>query len=178
MDDIDVLLDQSDPVKALTPQERRAASLMIAASARDRRRAWYLRPLVVGGIAAVLVSGGGVAAAAATGVWDVWAQNDALATLHYDLPSGASCELRLGNVEGAPVDVDNAIRDALAGAQIYDSEVARAAASIGVAGDTATEDDAYQAGFNWAVNERIEQALSARGLNGQWQSFNGQGNCQ
>lgn len=178
MDNLDVLLNDSDPTNALSAEERRATSQMIVASKRGLRRRGYLRPLAAGGIAAVLVGGGGIAAAAATGVWDLWAQDDALAILRYQLPSGASCELRLGNVQGAPGEVDDAIRDALAGVRIEESEVASAASSNGVTGDTATSDEAYQAGFNWAVNDRIDQELASRGLNGQWQSFNGQGNCQ
>jgi hypothetical protein len=176
-DEIDTLLNAGDPANELTAAEQRVVAEMVGRSVPARMRRRYARPIAVGAIAAVLIGGGGMAAAAVTGLWDPWAQNDALATLSYELPSGVSCELRIGNVQGAPDEVDDVIREALSGAQFSAADVAEGAASIGSA-DTTSDDEAYQTGFNWAVNLRIERALEAHDLDGKWASFSGQAICE
>lgn len=172
-DEIDELLKMSDPASELTAKERRAAAEMVDQSMPPKRRR-YARPLAVGTIAAVLLCGGGMAAAAATGLWDGWAQDDALAILHYELPSGVPCEIRIGNVQGAPDAVDDAIRDALAGAEFDDAEVA---SSIDNSVDPLTDDEAYENAYNWTVVAHIDEALKANGLESVKPQYSAQGNC-
>jgi hypothetical protein len=177
-DPLDHLLTMSDPAGDSTADERRLAAEMADRSipARTSRRR-SARPIAVGALAAVLLGGGGMAAAAATGLWEGWAQNDALAVVHYELPSGISCEWRIGNVQGAPDEVDDVIREALAGVKLDDAEIAEGAASVGVSGNPLTDDHAYETGINWAVHLRIQEALEAHDLDGTWSSISGQGFC-
>ena len=176
-DDVDQLLVMSDPAREVTAKQRRLATAMIEQSRPTNERR-FARPIAVGAVAAVLLGGGGMAAVAATGVWEGWAQNDALAVLHYELPSGASCEWRIGNLSGAPSEMNDIVRETLAGAEITASEVADAAAAIGTAGDPSTDDRAFETGYTWAVNFRLEDAYAEHGYEGQWASIDGQGICE
>lgn len=175
-DEFDSRLRASDPAGELTAPERQLVAAMAAQSAPARGRR-LARPIAVTAIAAGLLGGGGMAAAAATGLWSPWAQNDPLVSIQYELPSGASCEYRFGNVEGAPDEVDDVIRDALAGAAFDDADVAEGAAYVGALGDPRTDDRAYETGLMWAVQLRIEAALAAHGLEDQWASIDGEGFC-
>ncbi|MFG6444797.1 hypothetical protein ACFXP7_05780 [Microbacterium sp. P06] len=177
-DEIDQLLTRSDPANDLSAQERRLTAEMIEKSTPMRKRRGYARPLAVGAIAAVLLGGGGMAAAAASGLWEGWAQNDALAIVHYELPSGVSCEWRIGNVRGAPDEVDQVIREALADLDLTDADIAEGAAYVGVTGDPLTDAHAYETGISWAVTLRIERALAAHDLDDKWTSIGGQGFCE
>lgn len=174
--EVDTLLTMSDPARDLTVRERHAVAAMVTQSTPTAKTRRHLRPIAIAGITAALLGGGGIAVAA-TGLWNGWAEDDALAILKYELPSGVSCERRIGNVQGAPDEVDEVIRATLAGADIDDAEVAEGAAYVG-ASDPLTDDDAYQAGYNWAIILRIEEALTARGLDDKWASLEGQGICQ
>lgn len=174
-DEFDNFLAESDPVGDLTASEQRLAAAMAEQSAPVRKHR-YSRPLAVAAVAALLFGGGGVAAAAATGLWSPWAQSDPLVSVAYQLPSGASCEFRFGNVEGAPDEVDDVIREALAGVELSDREVAEAAATI-LSGDPSTDDHVYETGVMWAVQYRINAALEAHGLSDQWASIDGEGQC-
>lgn len=174
-DDLGKLLAGSDPVGELSPRERQALSAMVDRSVPPRRRRYA--PVAVTAIAAALLGGGGMAAAAATGLWSPWAQNDPLVAVEYELPSGASCEYRFGNVEGAPDEVDDVIRDALAGVEFSDKEIIEGADHVGVAGDPLADDHAYETGLMWAVQLRIEEALVAHDLDNQWASIDGEGFC-
>lgn len=127
-DQLDDLLDNSAPRLAdpspelanevvamvgATEREARAAGVQRhrprAAGARQRR----LRTAVVG-TAAVLVLGGVSAAAAVTWMdWAPWAQSPN-AAYTYELPSGAVCEQRLGNVQSTDEAVNQAVRDYVA----------------------------------------------------------------
>lgn len=172
-DEIDKLLKMGDPASELTAKERRVAAEMLDQPMPSRRRR-YARPLAVGTIAAVLLCGGGMAAAAVTGLWDGWAQDDALAILHYELPSGVPCEMRIGNVQGAPDAVDDVIRDALAGAEFNDADVA---SSIDDSGEPLTDDEAYQNAYNCTVVAHIDDALKANGLESAQPQYSAQGSC-
>jgi len=177
-DEVDKLLTMSDPASDLTPRERQLAAEMVDQSLPAKRVRRYARPIAVGAIAAVLLGGGGVAAAAVTGLWAPWAENDALAILHYELPSGVPCEMRIGNVQGTPDEVDDIIREAMDGVKLDDADVAAAAASIGDIGNTFTDDEAFQTGYNWAIVQRLEAALAAHDLNSEFPQFSAQGVCE
>lgn len=177
-DDIDRLLEMSDPAGELTAEEQRSAAEMVERSTPVTMRRRSARPLAVGAMTALLLGGGGVAAAAVNGLWEGWAQDDALASVRYELPSGVSCEWRIGNVQGAPHEVDDVIREALAGVELDDAEVAEGAESVGVFGDPLTDDHAYETGISRAITLRIERALAGHELDGTWASIDGQGYCE
>lgn len=174
--DLDQRLRKSDPARELTPTEHRLVAEMVARSA-PVKKGRVSRPVAVGVVAAVLLGGGGVAAATAAGVWEGWAQNDALATLRYELPSGASCEWRLGDITGAPAVVDDIVRDTLSDVRVTAADVAEGAAHVGVTGDPLTDDSAFETGYAWAVNLRLQEAYAAHGFDGQWWDLEGQGIC-
>lgn len=176
-DELDRILKQSDPASQLSVAERRTA-LMLVDRSRPAKLPRLSRPIAIGMVSALLLGGGGVVAAAATGLWDGWAEDDPLAILHYSLPSGASCEWRIGNVQGAPAEVEKVIRESLADAMFSDDDVARAVADLGVNTDPMKDDVTYQTGYNWAVVDHVEEALDDHGLDGKWASFSGQGVCQ
>ena len=176
-DDVDQLLTMSDPAREVTAKQRRLAVEM-AEQSRPVEERRFARPVAVGAVAAVLLGGGGMAAAAATGLWEGWAQNDALAILQYELPSGASCEWRIGNLEGAPDEVDDIVRDTLTGVEITTADIAEGAAYVDAAGDPRTDDGAFETGYVWAVNLRLQDAYAANGYEGQWWSIEGQGYCE
>ena len=176
-DDVDQLLTMSDPAREVTAKERRLV-LEMTEKSRPTKERRFARPLAVGAVAAVLLGGVGMAAAEATGLWEGWAQNDALAILHYDLPSGASCEWRIGSLLGAPNEMNDIVRETLAGVEISASEVAEAAAAIGATGESLTDDHAFQIGYTWAINFRLEDAYAEHGYEGQWDSIEGQGICE
>jgi len=177
-DEVDKLLTMSDPASELTLGEQQLSAEMIDQSMPAKRLRRYARPIAAGAIAAVLLGGGGVAAAAVTGLWDPWAEKDALAILHYELPSGASCDMRVGNVQGAPDEVDDVIRDAMDGVVIDDADVVEGATYGGNIGDPLTDDEAYQTGFNWAIIRHLEAALAAHDLESEFPQFSAQGVCE
>ena len=177
-DEHDKLLMMSDPADDLTAKEQRLVAEMAEQSTPVTIRRRYARPIAAGAIAAMLLGGGGIAAAAASGLWSPWAQNDALAIVDYELPSGVNCELRIGNVQGAPGEVDDVIRDALAGVEFDDRDIAEGAAYVGVTENPLTDDDAYETGLTSAVHLRIKKALITHDLDGKWASIDGEGFCQ
>lgn len=177
-DDIDQLLSAGDPASELTVRERQLTAEMVARSQPGRARSGYARPLAIGALAALLLGGGGVAVAAGNANWMGWAENDALGVVFYELPSGATCEWRIGNVMGAPDEVDEIIRQTLADVDLSEAEIASAAARVGEEGDPMTDDSTHEIGVMWAVNTRIEIALETEGLAGLWTSMNGQGFCE
>jgi hypothetical protein len=81
-------------------------------------------------------------------------------------------------VKGAPDEVQDVIREALAGAVFDHADVTEGAAYAGETGDVSTDDDAYQTGYNWAITLRMEAALEAHNLDGKWASFDSQGVCE
>ena len=174
--EIDTLLTMSDPARSLTARERQLTAAMADQSAPVRSRIRFSRSLALSGLVALLLGGGGAVAAAATGLWDGWAQDDAIAILEYELPSGASCEMRIGNVQGAPDEVSNVIRDALTGLTLDDAAVVAAAGHE--TGDPLTSDALYQDGVNGAVVQRVEEALTAQNLTSSRPIYFAQGVCQ
>lgn len=174
-DEFGRLLDGSGPVRELTADERRAVAMMIVESAPPKKHRRLARPIAIGAIAVTLLGGGGVAAAAVTGLWDQWAQDDPLAVLHYKLPSGIACEMRIGNIREAPTEAADVIRESLAGVEFNDDDVVENA----IAGeDVLRNDDAYQSAYNSTVVTYIEDALKARGLERAVPQYSAQANCE
>lgn len=177
-DDVDMLLTMSDPAGELADRERQVAAAMVDQSIAAKRRRRHARPIAAGASGALLLAGGGMAATAATGLWDRWAHDDPLAVLHYELPSGTPCEMRIGNVQGAPDEVHDLIRETLAGVNFDDADIAHGAALGGASGDVSSDDRAYQTGYNWSVVHHVEEALAAHDLDGEVSQFNAQAVCE
>ncbi len=130
--DLDALLSTSAPPTSPDGPERVAALEAMARDARPTRRR-VRRPLAIGAGALALVLAGGAAAAAAFD-WPVpWA----VTTYSFTLPSGATCETAVGNLQGPPdavaaaeefltredlldvIDLDAALADIEAGPRIH-----------------------------------------------------------
>lgn len=174
-DEFENLLAASRPVGELAPDERRAVALMVDQSTPSKERRRIVRPIAIGAIAVVLLGGGGVAAAAATGFWDQWAQDDPLAILHYELPSGVACEMRIGNVQEAPAEVSDLIRESLAGVEFNDADIVENATA---GQDVLSDDRAYQDAYNWTVVTFIDAALKADGVDRAEPQYSAQANCE
>lgn len=171
--ELDSLLTAGDPARALRPEERRLAANMAKRSAPRR---WFVRPLAVTSVLALLLGGGGVAATA-TGFWSPWAQHDAFAAIMLELPSGATCELRLGNMQDAPNEVRKVAQEAFSDFEITDQEIMKGEAYFGIPGtDPFIDDDAYSRAARWAALQHLDQALQTRGLEFNYQ-FSGEGFC-
>lgn len=161
-DEWDRWVSGCDPTGELTSRERELLAALVEESAPRRRRR-YARPIAATVVAAVTLSGAGVAAAAA-GVWDRWAQKDPYLAVAFQLPSGARCEYRRGNLQGASPEVEQVVRDTLANATFSDEDVVNGAKHVDYAQDPLTDDDAYQLGLSWAVTMRVDKAMAAHGL--------------
>ncbi len=153
-DEFENLLDGSSPVGELAAEERRAVAMMIdeAAPAPKKHRR-LVRPFAIGAIAVAFLGGGGVAAAAVTGF----------------------CEMRIGNVQEAPAEVSDLIRESLAGVDFDDADVIENAPA---GEDVLSDDDSYQAAYNWTIVAYIEDALKADGLESAEPQYSAQGNCE
>lgn len=173
--DFDTLLDRSSPVGELAAEERRAVAMMIDRSVPAKEHRRVVRPIAIGAIAVALLGGGGVATAAVTGLWDQWAQDDPLAILHYELPSGVACEMRIGNVQEAPEEVSDLIRESLAGVNFNNSDVVE---NAGASKDVLSDDNAYQDAYNWTVVTFIDDVLKADGLDRAEPQYSAQANCE
>ena len=177
IDDLDEYLERGDPAARLTTQEQHLVATMVDQSVPPRRSR-RARPVVAVTAAVVVLGGAGLAAAAATGDrWSPWAQDDVLAVLSYERPSGESCELRLGNVGGAPAAVRDVIRDVLLEPRLDDAAVVAEAARVLPGRDPLTDDHAYDTGVAYAVQARIDDALATHGLDGQWESYESEVIC-
>ena len=175
-DELDQFLMRSDPAGPLTSTEQQLLAEIAEQSAPAQKRR-YARPVAVGAIVAILLGGGGLATAAANDIWAPWAQ-DPLIKVNYVLPSGKTCEYRLGDLQQAEDGVADVIRDALAGAEFDDSEVVAAAEYIGVTEDPRTDDNAYFTGVIWAIQLRINQALAAHDLSAEsYDDLSGEAIC-
>jgi hypothetical protein len=113
-DHLDELLDRSAPqTTPITPgvaDELKHLRAATETAARQPRR--WARPVVAGFAALLFVGGAAAAAAAATGIWTLpWAEDDAIASFHYTLPSGIECEQRIGGVSGTVPAAITAVQD-------------------------------------------------------------------
>lgn len=170
IDDLDTLLEDADPAGDLTPDERRQVAAMAARSAPGRRRR-PARPVAAAAIAASLLGVGAVAAAAAGSQWSPWAQDDPLVSISYVRPSGATCELRFGNLTAVSEEYGEVIRDTVASTRLTDADVAAALEHHDVPLDFFPEDKGYDIGVSMALQLRIRAALEAHGILGQSASY-------
>lgn len=93
------------------------AASRIAATGRKRRSR---RSVLVGSSLAVVLAGGGAAAAAEIAGWNApWADNPD-GTLTFQLPSGGTCEQRLGDLKFQNGEAEHVIRTWLGGRSIAD----------------------------------------------------------
>lgn len=171
-DELDRLLQESDPARALTDDELRLAARMARRSTPRRR---FVRPVVATAICALLLGGGSMAAAAA-GFWPPWAQHDAFVELSVELPSGTRCELRLGDIREAPGEVEAIIRETFKTFELTPQIISDAANHLDIKANPFADDDAYAAAARWAVILRVERALSEHGIERRYQ-FAGEGLC-
>lgn len=161
-DEFDQYLTGSDPAGDLRDTERELLAAMVQQSVPLRKRR-YVRPIAVTA-AAALVLGGAGAAAAASDLWESWARKDPYVTVRFQLPSGAGCEYRLGNLAGASPEVEQVVRGALENAEFTDEDVLNGARHVGFPESPLTDDTAYQIGLEWAALLRVEEAMAAHGL--------------
>lgn len=176
-DDFDNLLNGSSPVSDLVAEERRAVAIMVDESAPPKKHRRHVQPVAIGAIIVALLGGGGAATAAVTGIWAPWAQDDPLAILHYELPSGVSCEMRIGNVKEAPPEVSDVIRESLVGVEFNNADVIENA-TTGESKDVLTDDNAYQDAYNGTVVTYIDDALDAHGIENAKPQYSAQANCE
>jgi hypothetical protein len=172
---LDALLDASSPPTpqgdAMTPAEARAlvASALDQAAAAPRRRPGRRRALVVGAAAVMGLAGIGAAAAAVTQIdWSGWASDPDVAYT-FTLPSGATCEARIGGTIGASnesVDQARAFfreHDVLAMVDV-DAEIARMRAEEDravIIDDAGTQVDAsYGTAYYPSPDEEYQWAVS------------------
>ncbi|MGO1317767.1 MAG: hypothetical protein ACTMIR_12145 [Cellulomonadaceae bacterium] len=185
--ELDHLLDASQPPTPLADATSDAELLAQVNEAREGARTPVRRAArrTATVTAAVLLGLGGVGAAAAAvtqASWSPWAK-DPDVILTFELPSGAACELRLGNAETTDADVLAALReiadtkDVLALADV-DATIAELRANKGTYTDAnGVEHDAsygtpyYQSpdsefltATSLAVSQLIREDLKAQGL--------------
>lgn len=197
-DELDQVLRRlASSTTQITPQvEDELASLTIATmrAARPvaRKRGWRLS--LTAGIPVVAVFGIG-AAAMATGLWEPWAQTPD-GTFTYTLPSGMTCEHRVGDLHSENPDIQRAVQDIFATTDVVaesdiaarnerllteDSalEYAQAMVDGGLPGHSTIEDVIYGMAVRTAVLKTVNEELVERGffqtderdmlsLRGQW----------
>lgn len=184
-DELDQVLSRlAAPTTQITPAvEDELASLTIATrrAARPdaRKRAWRLS--LTAGIPVVAVFGIG-AAAMATGLWAPWAQTPD-GTFTYTLPSGVTCEQRVGDLHSENPDIQRAVQEIYATMDVVaDSDVAAryerlhtedsaleyAQAMVdsnsGLPGYSTIEDVIYGMAVRTAVNKTVNEELVERGF--------------
>lgn len=183
-DELDQVLRRlASPATQITPAvEDELASLTIAtrrvARPVARKRAWRLS--LTAGIPAVAVFGIG-AAAMATGLWAPWAQTPD-GTFTYTLPSGVSCEQRVGDLHSENPDIQRAVQEIFATTDVVaesdiaarnewllaeDSAIEYAQATVessGSPGYGTIEDVIYGMAVRTAVLETVDQKLVERGF--------------
>jgi hypothetical protein len=203
-DHLDELLDQSSPgttrmtndvVDELT--RLRVATQPPAPRAGVRRKRWA-RPAAVA-LAAIVLSGGAATAAATTGLWAPWAETPD-GTLNYTLPSGAECELRIGNVNGTDSEAVQAARDFYRetdiNALLTDKNIDRTIAQLRTEESTLMNEDGttepagygtehynadseYDSAVNRIVSDALSEVLARQGIDGGDSSLriDGEGHC-
>ncbi|PRB09956.1 hypothetical protein [Microbacterium sp. MYb62] len=182
-DELDqVLRSLAAPTTQITPAvEDELASLTIATRRavrpNARQRAWRLA--LTAGIPVVTVFGIGTAAMA-TGLWEPWAQTPD-GTFTYTLPSGITCENRVGDLRSENPDIQRAVQDIFATMDVVaasdvaarnerllteDSarDYAQALVDGGAPGHSTIEDVIYGMAVRTAVLETVEEELVERGF--------------
>lgn len=174
-DEFDQRMRECDPAGELSFRDRELLAVMTAES-RPVRKHRYARSIGVIAVAGVVL-GGTAAVAAASGLWEPWAQDDPYVTVPFHVPSGAQCEMRVGDLQGVPPEVEQVVRETLANATFTDADVVKAAKSVESAEDPLTDDATYEMGLNWAITKRVDAALAVRGLSWDGSSMSGQAIC-
>lgn len=184
-DELDQVLRRlASPTTQITPAvEDELASMTIATrrAARPivRKRAWRLS--LTAGIPVVAVFGIG-AAAMATGLWAPWAQTPD-GTFTYTLPSGMTCEQRVGDLHSENPDIQRAVQEIFATTDVVaesdvaaryerllteDSALEYAQATVdsnsGLPGYGTIEDVIYGMAVRTAVNNTVNEELVDRGF--------------
>lgn len=183
VDDLDMLLDRSTPELSEPPGTGLAVTELVAAS---RRTATRRRPrrrtagVVVSSV--LLVAGGTTAAAAKAGGWSLPWADDPLTSISYTLPSGRTCEQRIGDLRVADpraqrivqrwlarsplmeiLDVDAAIADLREGESTYDpgdgSQI-----PVGYGTPRYDADYEYAAALSNAAMTAVGERLAAEGF--------------
>ncbi|MBF0816340.1 hypothetical protein E4U02_07945 [Microbacterium paludicola] len=196
-DELDALLAGADPTSRADGDVRAELERMSETPRRGRLRRFPPRAAVAT-VAAVLVLGGGTAAAAATGAlgWQPWAE-DPDAAWTYTVPSGATCELRVGNLTGAEPEVAAAVREFYATHDVLTDEAIAAvieerragqhsitvgAEEVDVAWDDPRiydADDEYTAAVHRVASEAMWEHLEAEGIAlGPDGSYEGESHCE
>lgn len=169
--ELDHLLDASRPPTPLADTASDADLLAQVNNAHEAARKPVRRAArrTVTVTAAVLLGLGGVGAAAAAvtqASWSPWAK-DPDVVLAYELPSGAACELRLGNAETTDPDVLEALREIVGTKDLValadvDATIAAIRADTGTYEDEngAEHDAAYGTPYYLSPDREFDQALS------------------
>lgn len=186
-DPLDRLLEVSAP--SVTPDSPALADQLHhmvpeasePAAARRPSRPRPSRTAIAGLTSALVVVGAG--SAAAGGVWSPWAQ-DPDTTVTYTLPSGATCEMRLGDVQDADPAMTAAIQDYLADVDLesvidVDAQISalRADRDVFVVADDGSmtpawygtpdyksPDEEYNLAHSMAITEAVTDELERQGF--------------
>ncbi|TFB94466.1 hypothetical protein [Cryobacterium luteum] len=203
-DQLDGRLDRSSPRTTLMTDDvidelnrLRVASMPSPGSGGHRKR--WTRPALTALITFSLVGGAAAATAATIQLWSPWAESpDAVAT--YTLPSGAECELRIGNVNGSDPEAVRAVQDFYRAARIdalltqetIDETIAqlRTEESTWMNDDGSTEaagygtvhysaDSEYDSAVNRILTNTLSSELARQGIDGSESNlrYDGEGNC-
>ncbi|WP_167047540.1 hypothetical protein [Salinibacterium sp. ZJ454] len=188
-DAFDRRLDASAPdTSVLTPELHAEIARMAATAKRElsSRRPRHLSRAAIFGVAAVIGLGGVGAAAAATFYeWGLpWASNpDGI--VHFTLPSGTDCELRVGNFGAENLEAAAAAREFAGRADILDradvqgtfEEMRSAEITVVGGGETPGDDSFYKAAVARAVGLVISEELQRQGFDTVGFSSEGEMHC-
>ena len=203
-DRLDGRLGQSSPSTTLLTDEvfdelsRLRVAAMPTPGSGGRRKRWT-RPALTALIAFTLVGGAAAATAETIQLWSRWAESpDAVAT--YTLPSGAECELRIGNVHGSDREAVRAVEDFYQAANI-DALLTRGAIAETIAqlrteesnfmnDDGSTEpagygtihysaDSEHHSAVNRILTNTLSSEMARQGIDESESnlSYSGEGNC-
>ena len=200
---LDALLDQSSPIttvmtESVTDELTRLRVLSESEASTTTRRNSWARPAIAGVASIALLGGMATAAAAATGVWSPWAKTPD-ASISYVLPSGVTCERRMGDVKGddpaAIAVVEGFYRDTNIDALLAENTLAetitqiRSEENLFITDDGTAEpagygtehysaDREFQAAISRIISNAITVQLTANGMDGADSNVNYAGESQ
>lgn len=173
-DELDRLLRESNPAIQLSPEERRLARSLARRSTPRRRR---IRPAGFAAIALGVLTAAGASAAAAAGIWPPWAESNSFATFSVVLPSGTSCELRVGDLPAdTPEEVRHFLDKDMGDIELDKEMVRKAAVELGIAESALTDDETYISATNWAVALMVGSVLEGHGFADEYR-YSGETRC-
>lgn len=200
-DDLDrALRSLARPATTITPAIEDELAKLTITTMREATSSSTSPPwrFAVAGVLSVGAIVGVGAAAVATGLWAPWAQTPD-GSFTYVLPSGVTCEERVGDLYADNPDVRSAVQDIFATTDVVavsdvagsvaeleadDATVAYAEAALAagdVHGMTTTADVIYSMAVSNAVSETVQEQLAARGFDMSEEqnliSFQGQALC-